>query len=213
MRKIVLIWLFLLPLSLFGEKIEGSSLDFGALATPLAGFIFALILFGFFMSRFIKKVPAEEAMDLFRTGRSMQNKYISNGAAIVVPFFHDFRILSLKSMSLPISLKKILVNNNLGVNIDLNATVKIDSNPQMLAKAFEVFAGKTEDEIRANIVNILQALIREIIFGIYIKKSSEGSLEVFNANVLKKFETELAKVGVSVIFINIKNFSEYDVKI
>src|SRR5574344_539416 len=115
-----------------------------SLMITLGGILLSFIVISVLIMKFIRKVPPEEAMVVYGAFTS-NNRYVSGSGVVVIPFLQDTQKINISIMTLPIQIKNALSQNGVRINVDLNASVKISSEQNMLSKAFEAYGGKDKD--------------------------------------------------------------------
>lgn len=176
----------------------------------IGGILAAIVAISVLIMKTVRKVPPEKAMVVYGVFSKNRN-YVSGGGAIVLPFVQDFSVLNISIMTLPIKIQNALSQNGVRINVELNASVKIASNVEMLSKAFEAYGGKNDADIKTDIEKALYGQVREIIADTNIETlTSEDQMEIFQKKVLEKCKNKLSEVGVEIKILNIENFNDDD---
>lgn len=95
----------------------------------------------------------------------------------------------------------------ININVDGVANLKISSDPELLHRAFEALLGISNQDLQAQVQQILQGNMREIIGTANIKtlvQNRKGIAEKVMENVVP----DMAKLGIEVVNFNIQNFSD-----
>ncbi|MBR2906761.1 MAG: flotillin family protein [Clostridia bacterium] len=175
----------------------------------------ALVVFGIMlviMTRY-KKCPSDKIMVIYgkvgsnEDGTARSAKCIHGGAAFVVPVFQSFEYLDLTPMSIPVDLTNALSHQNIRVDVPSRFTVGISTEPGVMQNAAERLLGLKLVEI--------QELAKDIIFGQLRLVIATMDIEEINTNrdkflsaVSDNVETELKKIGLRLINVNVTDIND-----
>lgn len=175
----------------------------------------ALVIFGILvviMTRY-KKCPSDKIMVIYgkvgnnEDGTARSAKCIHGGAAFVVPVFQSFEYLDLTPMSIPVDLTNALSHQNIRVDVPSRFTVGISTEPGVMQNAAERLLGLKLVEI--------QELAKDIIFGQLRLVIATMDIEEINTNrdkflsaVSDNVETELKKIGLRLINVNVTDIND-----
>lgn len=175
----------------------------------------ALVIFGILvviMTRY-KKCPSDKIMVIYgkvgnnEDGTARSAKCIHGGAAFVVPVFQSFEYLDLTPMSIPVDLTNALSHQNIRVDVPSRFTVGISTEPGVMQNAAERLLGLKLVEI--------QELAKDIIFGQLRLVIATMDIEEINTNrdkflsaVSENVETELKKIGLRLINVNVTDIND-----
>ena len=158
-----------------------------------------------------KKCGPNEAMIISglaagANGRSY--KIIVGGGAVVLPLIQQKSVLSLEVMTLEIEGSAPIITKG-GVPIFLKgvAQVKVKGNEDSIAIAAEQFLGKPESEISNIARESLTGHIRAVLANMTVLELIEGC-DKFAAAISEKAAPDLAKVGLTVVSLTIKEISD-----
>ena len=177
--------------------------------------ILALAIFGILiaaMARY-KRCPSDKILVIYgKTGKdergvSRTAKCIHGGAAFIWPLLQDYEFLELTPIAIDIDLRSALSKQNIRINVPSNFTVGIHTAPDIMQNAAERLLGLAHKEIKV--------IAEDIIFGQLRLTIATMDIEEINANrdkflilVSENVETELKKVGLRLINVNIKDITD-----
>ena len=174
-----------------------------------------LVLFGILLvvlTRY-KKCPSDKIMVIYgkvgnnEDGTARSAKCIHGGAAFVVPVFQSYEYLDLTPMSIPVDLTNALSHQNIRVDVPSRFTVGISTESGVMQNAAERLLGLRLVEI--------QELAKDIIFGQLRLVIATMDIEEINTNrdkflsaVSENVETELKKIGLRLINVNVTDIND-----
>lgn len=189
----------------------------GSVAGLAIVFIVALAILSvvFIFARGYKKVANDELLVVYGRGGNKKSeeeiknsKTCSGGGIFVVPFFQDFKKISLKPMSVDIDLKSSLTKNSIRINVPSQFTVAIDTtDAPTLQNAITRILTMTEDEIRKQVEDIVLGQFRDVINTMDINEINQDR-DGFVLKINKSVETELKKIGLIILNFNIKDITD-----
>ncbi|MGD9547242.1 MAG: flotillin family protein [Candidatus Krumholzibacteriia bacterium] len=182
--------------------------EFPALVTTVI-LIFFVTLIGF-AARY-KRCPSDRILVVYGKigGRDagLSAKCIHGGATFVWPVLQDYSFLDLTPIPIDIKLEGALSLQNIRVNTPSTFTVGIATEQGVMQNAAERLLGLTMQHV--------QDLARDIIFGQMRVVIATMSIEDINAdreqlidNITKGVESELQKVGLRLINVNIQDITD-----
>ena len=160
-----------------------------------------------------KKCPADKVMVIYgkvgqnKDGSSRSSKCIHGGAAFIWPVFQSYQFLDLTPLSIQVDLRNALSRQNIRIDVPSSFTVGISTEPSVMQNAAERLLGLDLNEI--------QALSRDIIFGQLRLIIATMDIEEINTDrdkfleaVSRNVETELKKIGLRLINVNVTDISD-----
>ncbi|MBU2501875.1 SPFH domain-containing protein [bacterium] len=182
--------------------------EFPALVTTVI-LIFFVTLIGF-AARY-KRCPSDRILVVYgKIGgkdAGLSAKCIHGGATFVWPVLQDYSFLDLTPIPIDIKLEGALSLQNIRVNTPSTFTVGIATEQGVMQNAAERLLGLTMQHV--------QDLARDIIFGQMRVVIATMSIEDINAdreqlidNITKGVESELQKVGLRLINVNIQDITD-----
>ncbi len=187
--------------------------------TPILGAVFAtlaviasvVIVMLFFLTMLVKqyrRCPSNRILVVYGKGTGERAaKCIHGGGIFVVPLVQDYAYLSLEPMTIDIELAGALSKKNIRVNVPSTFTIGISTDPTIMHNAAERLLGLTEQQVANQARDIILGQMRLVIATLAIEEINqdrEKFLELVNQNV----GTELNKIGLEVINVNIRDITD-----
>ncbi len=175
----------------------------------------AIILISFFIwicSRY-KKCPSDKIMVVYGSigkntdGSNRSSKCIHGGAEFVVPVFQSYAYLDLTPISIQVDLKNALSRQNIRINVPSSFTVGISTEPGIMQNAAERLLGLQRNEIQELSKDIIFGQLRLIIATMDIEEINTNR-DKFLAAVSENVESELKKIGLRLINVNVTDISD-----
>ena len=177
--------------------------------------VIAVILFSIFLvvvSRY-KKCPSDKIMVIYgkvssnKDGTSRSAKCIHGGASFVWPVIQAYEYLDLTPLSISVDLTNALSRQNIRVDVPSRFTVGISTEPGVMQNAAERLLGLKLVEIQELAKDIIFGQLRLVIATMEIEEINtdrDKFLDAVSGNV----ETELKKIGLRLINVNVTDISD-----
>ena len=174
-------------------------------------FVFLIIfisLITFIFSR-IKKCPSDKIMVIYGSlkGTEGSSKCIHGGVKFIWPFVQAYQYLDLTPISISVDLTQALSRQNIRIDVPSRFTVGISTEQGVMQNAAERLLGLKLSEI--------QELAKDIIFGQLRLVIATMEIEEINTNrdkfleaVTENVETELKKIGLRLINVNVTDIND-----
>ncbi len=173
-------------------------------AVPALILIAALI----FVANQYKRCPSNKVIVVYgKTGGTSTAKCVHGGGTFIIPLIQDYGVLSLEPMTTDIDLKGALSKGNIRVAVPSTFTFGISTKENIMINAAERLLGLTKPDIIVQASDIILGQLRLAIATLSIEEINqdrEKFLEQINANV----NTELNKIGLEIINVNIKDITD-----
>lgn len=167
---------------------------------------FAILFFFIIVISFIrryKRCPSDRILVVYgKVGSGNSARCIHGGAAFIWPVIQDYEFLDLTPISIEVNLVNALSKQNIRVNVPSRFTIGISTEPGIMQNAAERLLGQGMQEV--------QDLAKEIIFGQLRLVVASMDIEEINSdrdkfltNISQSVESELKKVGLKLINVNI----------
>ena len=177
------------------------------------GIVFVAILVSFVFLSIIalvnryKRCPSDKILVIYgKTGEGTA-KCIHGGAAFVWPLLQAYSYLDLTPISIEIPLQGALSKENIRISAPSTFTVGISTEPVVMKNAAERLLGLYQPAIRQVAEDIIFGQFRATIATMNIEEINKDR-EKFQSAVMDSVEVELAKVGLRVINVNIKDIDD-----
>jgi flotillin len=177
----------------------------------------AVSLFGILiasLSRY-RRCPSDKVLVIYgKTGRDKDGqaraaRCVHGGAAFVWPLLQAYQYMDLMPIAIDIDLRSALSKQNIRMNIPSVFTVGISTEDGVMQNAAERLLGLQH--------TLIKTIAEDIIFGQLRLTIAMMDIEEINAdrdkfllNVSDNVETELKKVGLRLINVNIKDLTSRD---
>lgn len=183
-----------------------------------AGLIFlslaVLFLFGLFialLSRY-KKCPSDQILVKYGMVGSNEKgtksaKCIHGGATFVWPVFQAYEYLDLTPMSIEVNLQNALSKQNIRIDVPSRFTVGISTEPDIMQNAAERLLGLKMMEIQELAKDIIFGQLRLVVATMDIEEINTDR-DKFLEEVSHNVESELKKIGLRLINVNITDISD-----
>jgi flotillin len=169
--------------------------------------VFSVLVIAYWVSRY-RRCPSNKILVVYgRVGSGKSAKVVHGGGAFVWPIIQDYDYLELTPMTIDINLKSALSKQNIRVDVPSRFTVAISTDQASMVNAAERMLGLKRPDIEELAKDIIFGQLRATIATMDIE-SINSDRERFEKAVMDNIETELRKVGLSVINVNISDISD-----
>ena len=180
-------------------------LQLGANATLMAiGFaiLFFFIIIISFIRRY-KRCPSDRILVVYgKVGGGSSAKCIHGGAAFIWPVVQDYQFLDLTPISIEVNLVNALSKQNIRVNVPSRFTIGVSTEPGIMQNAAERLLGLGQSEIQELAQEIIFGQLRLVVASMDIEEINSDR-DKFLTNISQSVESELKKVGLKLINVNI----------
>ena len=166
-----------------------------------------LFLTFFAMLRRYRRCPSDRILVIYGKTGEGSARCIHGGAAFVWPLFQDYAYLDLTPISIEIPLQGALSRENIRIAAPSTFTVGISTEPAIMKNAAERLLGLNLSDVRKVAEDIIFGQFRATIATMNIEEINKDR-EKFQSAVMESVEVELAKVGLRVINVNIKDIDD-----
>lgn len=186
--------------------------DFEVLVVLIIVAVLAFTCLLIFLSRF-RKCPSDRIMVIYgkvgknTDGSTRSSRCIHGGASFVWPIIQSYAYLDLTPISISVDLKSALSRQNIRIDVPSIFTVGISTEQGVMQNAAERLLG-------LRLVDI-QDLAKDIIFGQLRLVIATMDIEEINTDrdkfleaVSRNVETELKKIGLRLINVNVTDISD-----
>lgn len=177
------------------------------LAMLLFGLVaLAVLMLFFFVSRY-KRCPSDKILVIYGKTGSGSAKCLAGGAAFVWPVIQDWEYLDLSPISIDVDLRGALSKQNIRVSVPSRFTVAVCNEEGVMINAAERLLGKTIDEIRDIAKDIIFGQLRLVVATMDIEEINSDR-DKFLANVSSNVGSELRKIGLTLINVNVTDIQD-----
>lgn len=176
----------------------------GLIVVPIL-IIVAILMF---VAHQYKRCPSNKILVVYgNVGGERTAKCIHGGGTFIIPLLQDFSYLLLEPMTTEIDLKGALSKKNIRVNVPATFTFGVATEPTVMLNAAERLLGLDRRDIINQANDIILGQLRLVLATLSIEEINqdrEKFLEQINVNV----NTELNKIGLEVINVNIRDITD-----
>ncbi|MDO5971539.1 SPFH domain-containing protein [Flavivirga aquimarina] len=176
--------------------------SFGLPMTLIFGVLF-IFLFLIILIRRYKRCPSDRILVVYgKVGGGQSAKCIHGGAAFILPVIQDYEFLDLTPISIEVNLVNALSKQNIRVNVPSRFTIGVSTEPGIMQNAAERLLGLGQNEIQDLAQEIIFGQLRLVVASMDIEEINSDR-DKFLANISQSVESELKKVGLKLINVNI----------
>jgi len=177
--------------------------------------VVVLLLFSFFLvvlSRY-RKCPSDKIMVIYgrvgvnKDGSMRSSRCIHGGASFVWPVIQAFQYLDLTPISISADLKSALSRQNIRIDVPSRFTVGISTEQGVMQNAAERLLGLKLQEVQELAKDIIFGQLRLVIATMDIEEINTDRDKFLEA-VSRNVETELKKIGLRLINVNITDIND-----
>lgn len=163
-------------------------------------FVFILLIA---MIKRYKRCPSDRILVVYgKVGGGQSAKCIHGGAAFIFPVIQDYEFLDLTPISIEVNLVNALSKQNIRVNVPSRFTIGVSTEPGVMQNAAERLLGLGLADIQELAKEIIFGQLRLVVASMDIEEINSDR-DKFLSNISKSVESELKKVGLKLINVNI----------
>lgn len=170
---------------------------------PVVIVLVVFVLIRLFVRNYIK-VPSNRVAVFTGSGRQV---FVTGGAKLKIPGFHDVRDMSLEGISVKLELKNAPSKDGVPVNVDAVGLVRIGSEEEMLATAVSLWLDTNPQELQSKITDQMEGSLRAIVASMTVESLNQNREELAT-NVLTEASETLKDVGMEVKAFKIQSISD-----
>ncbi len=164
------------------------------------------------LSRY-RKCPSDKILVVYgkvgsnKDGTYRSAKCIHGGAAFIMPVVQSYEYLDLTPISISVDLKNALSKQNIRIDVPSRFTVGISVEPGVMQNAAERLLGLKLTEIQELAKDIIFGQLRLVIATMEIEEINTDR-DKFLAAVSNNVESELKKIGLRLINVNVTDITD-----
>lgn len=161
-----------------------------------------------FIANQYKRCPSNKIIVVY--GKTIGNKTahcVHGGGTFVIPLIQDYAVLSLEPMTCDIDLRGALSKGNIRVAVPSTFTFGISTDDTIMINAAERLLGVKKEDIIVQASDIILGQLRLSIATLTIEEINQDR-EKFLAKINENVNTELNKIGLEIINVNIKDITD-----
>ncbi len=160
----------------------------------------------FLVSRY-RRCPSDKILVIYGKTGSGSARCLAGGAAFVWPVIQDYQYLDLSPISIDVDLRNALSRQNIRVNVPSRFTVAISNDEGTMLNAAERLLGKSMETIRDIAKDIIFGQLRLVVATMDIEEINSDR-DKFLTNVASNVGSELKKIGLTLINVNITDIED-----
>ena len=154
-----------------------------------------------------KRCPANKILVIYGKTGSGAARCVHGGAAMIWPLIQAYDYLDLEPFVVPIDLSNALSQENIRVTVPTTVTAAISNRPGLMQNAAVRLLGLTLPQIQAQAQDIILGQMRAVIATMKIEDINRDR-QAFMTKVNEAVMTELEKIGLQVINVNIRDIDD-----
>lgn len=177
--------------------------------------VFIILIFTTFIALLAryKRCPSDRILVIFgQVGKASEGgqrsaKCIHGGAAFIWPIIQAYQFLDLTPISIEVNLKNALSKQNIRVDVPSRFTVGISTQEGIMQNAAERLLGLPLKDIQDLAKDIIFGQLRLVVATMDIEEINTDR-DKFLAAVSRNVESELQKIGLRLINVNVTDISD-----
>ena len=158
------------------------------------------------VSRF-KRCPSDKILVIYGKTGGSSAKCIHGGGAFIWPVIQDYAYLDLKPISIEANLTNALSRQNIRVDVPCRFTIAISTEQESMNAAAERLLGLSSEQIQELAKDILFGQLRLVIATMTIEEINSDR-DKFLDNISKNVDSELKKIGLKLINVNVTDIKD-----
>ena len=159
-----------------------------------------------------RKCPSDKIMVIYgKVGQDAagqrSSKCVHGGAAFIWPVFQSYEFLSLTPISINVDLRNALSKQNIRIDVPSRFTVGISTESGIMQNAAERLLGLKQDEVESLAMDIIFGQLRLVVATMDIEEINTDRDKFLEA-VSRNVETELKKIGLRLINVNVTDIKD-----
>ncbi len=160
------------------------------------------------LSRY-KKCPSDKILVVYGAvgGSGRSAKCLHGGATFILPVLQAYAFLDLTPMSIEVMLTNALSRQNIRIDVPSRFTVGISTEEGVMQNAAERLLGRNLSQIQELAKDIIFGQLRLVVATMDIEEINTDR-DKFLAAVSNNVETELKKIGLRLINVNVTDIND-----
>ena len=158
------------------------------------------------LSRY-KRCPSDKILVIYGKTGGTSAKCVHGGGAFIWPVIQDYSFLDLKPLSIEANLTNALSRQNIRVDVPCRFTIAISTEPDSMNTAAERLLGLSYEQIQELAKDILFGQLRLVIATMTIEEINSDR-DKFLDNISKNVDSELKKIGLKLINVNVTDIKD-----
>ncbi|MBG6062215.1 putative membrane protein YqiK [Flavobacterium sp. CG_9.1] len=154
-----------------------------------------------------KRCPSDKILVIYGRTGGTSAKCVHGGGAFIWPVVQDFQYLDLKPLSIDANLTNALSRQNIRVDVPCRFTIAISTEAESMNTAAERLLGLLPEQIQELAKDILFGQLRLVIATMTIEEINSDR-DKFLDNISKNVDSELKKIGLKLINVNVTDIKD-----
>ncbi|MES2628222.1 MAG: SPFH domain-containing protein [Bacteroidota bacterium] len=154
-----------------------------------------------------KRCPSDKILVIYGRTGGTSARCIHGGGAFIWPVIQDFAFLDLKPLSIEANLTNALSRQNIRVDVPCRFTIAISTEADSMNTAAERLLGLSSEQIQELAKDILFGQLRLVIATMTIEEINSDR-DKFLDNISKNVDSELKKIGLKLINVNVTDIKD-----
>ncbi len=154
-----------------------------------------------------KRCPSDKILVIYGRTGGTSAKCVHGGGAFIWPIIQDFAFLDLKPLSIEANLTNALSRQNIRVDVPCRFTIAISTEADSMNTATERLLGLSYEQIQELAKDILFGQLRLVIATMTIEEINSDR-DKFLDNISKNVDSELKKIGLKLINVNVTDIKD-----
>lgn len=154
-----------------------------------------------------KRCPSDKILVIYGKTGGTSAKCVHGGGAFIWPVIQDYAFLDLKPLSIEANLTNALSRQNIRVDVPSRFTIAISTESDSMNTAAERLLGLTSEQIQELAKDILFGQLRLVIATMTIEEINTDR-DKFLENISKNVDSELKKIGLKLINVNVTDIKD-----
>ncbi|MNF28135.1 Inner membrane protein YqiK [compost metagenome] len=154
-----------------------------------------------------KRCPSDKILVIYGRTGGTSAKCVHGGGAFIWPVIQDYAFLDLKPLSIEANLTNALSRQNIRVDVPCRFTIAISTETDSMNTAAERLLGLSSEQIQELAKDILFGQLRLVIATMTIEEINSDR-DKFLDNISKNVDSELKKIGLKLINVNVTDIKD-----
>ncbi len=188
------------------QKRRGGNMEFMMIGAG-SGALFLFFTVYFLASRY-RRCPSNRILAVQgRVGAGKAVACYHGGGTFVWPLIQEYDYLDLTPMTISIPLKNALSQQNIRINVPSTFTVAVDTAAESMNNAAIRLLGRSSKEIEEMAMEIIFGQLRLTVASLTIEQINQDREKFLDA-IRRNIDTELSKLGLTLINVNITDITD-----
>jgi len=154
-----------------------------------------------------KRCPSDKILVIYGRTGGTSARCVHGGGAFIWPVIQDYAYLDLKPLSIEANLTNALSRQNIRVDVPCRFTIAISTETDSMNTAAERLLGLSYEQIQELAKDILFGQLRLVIATMTIEEINSDR-DKFLDNISKNVDSELKKIGLKLINVNVTDIKD-----